>query len=75
MRLGHTASNHIEENKLVFKFELDPEDLARIQDIQRKGKVISNLSFAFPAQDRQTGSYLTDSVHFYEFKTIGAAFV
>eukprot|EP00940_MAST-03C_sp_MAST-3C-sp2_P003059 g3059.t1 len=37
MRLGHTASKHIESNREIFGFELDNDDIEAIAAIQRKG--------------------------------------
>lgn len=41
MRLGHTAAQHIDENKGIFEFELDAVDLAEIKRVQDKGKSLA----------------------------------
>merc|ERR1712113_1131623 len=38
MRVGQTASNHIDENSLVFSFQLDRDDMEQIAKIQAKAR-------------------------------------
>lgn len=40
MRLGLTAASHVEENRRVFEFVLDSEDLAEIAAIQARGRPV-----------------------------------
>merc|ERR1712187_442775 len=43
MRVGETAANHIDENRLVFSFELDPDDMKHIATIQAKGRPLYDV--------------------------------
>merc|ERR1712187_470868 len=43
MRVGETAANHIDENRLVFSFELDPDDMKQIATIQAKGRPLYDV--------------------------------
>eukprot|EP00292_Cryptomonas_paramecium_P011318 CAMPEP_0113694022 /NCGR_PEP_ID=MMETSP0038_2-20120614/20022_1 /TAXON_ID=2898 /ORGANISM="Cryptomonas paramecium" /LENGTH=317 /DNA_ID=CAMNT_0000616225 /DNA_START=261 /DNA_END=1212 /DNA_ORIENTATION=- /assembly_acc=CAM_ASM_000170 len=58
MRLGHTAAAHVEENRRVFGFALDAEDLAVIAAVQARARRVhpgepgDEYRYEAPSKDR-----------------------